>query len=214
MNKDLILATSADGSKITVKKYDEMLSKGDRPGLADFIYDRLYGRYLMPFSFESADKNHKKQYKSGFLMMASCCLLIETYVSFIEIDYRDTNGEARNCFGYFFTTEPRFKEMSIGGLQAGGKLSTKKEGGLPNDFYENVRCGILHNAETRNGWTITRSGKTYFDAATKKIDANRFAKRLEYVLQDYRKKLLSEDFATSAIWNNFRNRMSDLIKNS
>lgn len=208
MKKDLILATTAEGTKITVKKYEEMLATGDKQGLADFIYDRLYGRYLRPFEYMD------KEYKSGFLMIASCCLLIETYVSFTESKYRNSDGNARYCFGHFFTTEPRFMELSTGGLQPGGRLSNAKEGGLPNDFYESVRCGILHNAETRNGWTITRSGKVYVDVASKKIDANKFAMRLKYTLDDYRKRLLREDFATTAVWDNFRNRMKDVLNKS
>ena len=30
---------------------------------------------------------------------------------------------------------------------------------LANDFYESVRCGVLHEARTRNGWTISAKSK-------------------------------------------------------
>lgn len=31
---------------------------------------------------------------------------------------------------------------------------------LAHDFYENVRCGVLHEARTKNGWTILAKSKS------------------------------------------------------
>ncbi len=212
-NSKLILATSADGNDILVEEFAEYFRTKDRKKLADFIYLRFYGRYLKPFDFPSED--YKTNYKNGFALMTSCCLLIETYVSFAIKDYRNTDRKSRECFGYFFTTEKRFSEFATGGLKAGGKIANKKDGGTPNDFYDNVRCGILHNAETKNGWTITRDErKPYFDLTTKAINATRFAGRLKAVLTDYRKKLIESNFDTDEIWINFKNRLNDLIAKS
>lgn len=213
MNDNLILATSENGQKITVKNCKEYIANKDKRALANFIYDRLYGRYLKPFDFRSAD--YEKNYKNGFALMASSCLLIETFVSFKESKYRNTKNLSGECFGYFFTTEPKFVDFATGGRQANGTISTKKQGGLPNDFYENVRCGILHNAETKNGWTITRNqSKPYFNATTKEINATKFANRLKSVLTSYRKSLINSDFDTDIIWKNFKDRLTDLINNS
>jgi hypothetical protein len=133
--------------------------------------------------------------------MANCCSLIETYVSFIEAEYRDTNGFGRPCFEYFFKSSGRFKEFSAENLAA--------------DFYKNVRCGILHNAEIRNGWTITRNQYApYFNRETKKINAVKFATRLKNVLSAYRKNLIESDFDIDTVWINFRNRMNDLLERS
>jgi hypothetical protein len=212
-NEKLILAKSDEGKDITVKDCRYFLISRDKEKLANFIYDRLYGRYIKPFELSSED--YVLNYKNGFAIMASCCLLIETYVSFSEKEFRDTKSKSGKTFGYFFTTEKRFYKLATGGRKPDGTIADKKDGGLPNDFYENVRCGILHNAETKNGWTITRKRAVeYFDSQTKTINATKFANRLKATLGDYKIQLMSSDFDNDDIWINFKNRLIDLIDNS
>lgn len=210
VNDNLILAISSDGQEISVKICNDYLKEKNKKKLAEFIYDRLYGRYLKPFDFQSPD--YIDNYKNGFALMTSCCLLIETYVSFTVKQFRNTNGQSRKAFGHFFTTESIFIELSTGGRKAGDTIANKNDGGLPNDFYENVRCGILHNAETKNGWTITRKKTApYFDPKTKSINATKFANRLKVILSNYKKELIKSDFDKDDIWTSFKNRLTDLI---
>ncbi len=198
-NDNLVLADSRDGKKISVKDCKDFLANKDKIKLADFIYDRLYGRYLKPFDYD--DDDYRKKYKNGFALMTSCCLLIETYVSFTKKEYRKTHNQSAKCFEHFFTTETRFSDFATTGT--------------PNDFYKNVRCGILHNAETRNGWTITRDkNKLYFNPAMKEINAAKFANRLKKILENYSTSLISANFDKDEVWINFRNRLDDLIKAS
>lgn len=212
-NDNLVLAVSSNGQKITVKNCTDYLRAKDKIKLANMIYDRLYGRYLKPFSYPGED--YMENYKNGFALMASCCLLIETYISFTEKQFKSTKNMSAKTFAKFFTSQNRFFELSTGGLNAAGNIATLKEGGLPNDFYGNVRCGILHNAETKGGWTVTRDiNIPYFDARTKKLNATKFANRLKAVLVDYKNQLISADFDKDEIWSNFRNRLTDLINQS
>ncbi len=212
-NDKLILAVLSDGQEITVADCNDYLKTKNKKQLASFIYQRLCGRYLKPFDYPTDD--YIENYKNGFALMTSCCLLIETYVSFTDKQFRDTNGQSRKTFGHFFTTEKRFFDLATGGRKADRTLAERKDGGLPNDFYENVRCGILHNAETKNGWTITRKkSAVYFDTTTKTINATKFANRLKAVLVDYKKKLLQADFDNDEIWKNFKLRLTDLITKS
>ncbi|MCY7352388.1 MAG: hypothetical protein LH606_17275 [Cytophagaceae bacterium] len=212
-NDNLVLAISSEGREITVKNCKDYLLAKAQTELATFIFDRFYGRYLKPFEYPNED--YIKNYKNGFALMASCCLLIETYVSFKEKQFKDTSKESRRTFGHFFTTESRFLDLATGGRKVDGTIASKEDGGLPNDFYYNVRCGILHNAETRKGWTITREiSAKYFDSATKEINATKFANRLKAVLTDYKKNLIKSDFDKDDIWLNFRNRLTDLIDQS
>lgn len=209
-NDNLILAVSSKGLEITIKNCKDYLHTKDKKQLANFIYERLYGRYLRPFDYPTID--YIENYKNGFSLMASCCLVTETYVSFTERQFRDTNKQSAKTFGHFFTTEARFADLGTGGRKADGTIANKKDGGLPNDFYNNVRCGILHNAETKDGWTITRKKNAiYFDPATKVINATKFSNRLRAVLSDYKKNLINSDFDNDEIWLNFRNRLTDLI---
>lgn len=210
---DLSLAIDIKGKDITDKDCITFLNKKDIIALSNFIYDRLYGRYLKPFDFKLNE--YRKNYKNGFAIMANCCLLIETYVSFISPKYRNTQNKSSNCFGYFFSQEKSFSLLAKGAYKADGTLAGKKDGGLPNDFFENVRCGILHNGETRNGWRITRKATNpYFDPATKTLNAYKFSSMLKKTLENYRTVLQNSDFDNDDIWITFKNRLNDLISNS
>ena len=195
-NQDVVLATDTDGVDITVQQVKEWIEKHERSSLADFIYLRLHGRYIHPHSY-SSDK-YKSKYKNGFAIMASCCLLIETFTSFKEASFLDTNHQGSRCFKWFFSNHSAFTEFS--------------EEGLAGDFYSNIRCGILHNAETRNGWKIKRAGPL-FDSATKTINATNFIERIDHVLNDYRSELEAADWEGD-LWSTYLARLEVVIENT
>lgn len=210
IKEDMVLATSKDGVDITVDDCKKYLQAKDKEKLANFIYDRFHGRYLRPFDFPS--QVYKSNYKNGFSIMASCCLLIETYVSFVEKRFRDTTRQSGKCFCYFFSTNKLFSLLSDGALKPDGSLADKKDEGIPNDFFENLRCGILHNGETRNGWKITRkSNIPYFEPTTKTVNAYKFSVLMKKTLENYRKQLIVSNFDNDEIWINFKNRLNDII---
>jgi len=187
----IILATDKEGNEITIGVVNEWIKSNNKANLTKLIYDRLYGRYLKPFDYTTSD--YKKYFKNGFAIMTSCCLLIETYVSFIEPTFRDTNRKSARCFGWFFNVENEFNVFSKGGLSANDYLDPQKSRnnkGLPRDFYINVRCGILHNAETRNGWRISRQGD-FFNETEKIINASLFSEKLKKVIKQYQNKLIN-----------------------
>lgn len=212
-DKTIILATDKKGNDITIEQIEHWIKDRtkNKKNIAQFIYDRLYGRYIKPFDFN--DPEFIKNYKNGFSIMANCCLLIETYASFREKVFRDTNGKSERCFGWFFLHEKRFYDFSKGGfnkhdyININGRLNNK---GTPRDFYVNVRCGILHNAETRNGWKIMRSGE-FYDKKSKTINAVKFMKSLKITLNNYNKQLIGADIHKDIIWTNCLNRIRDII---
>jgi len=211
-NKTIVLATDTDGNETTIGQVEEWLKdkQANKKNLSSFIYDRLYGRYIKPFDFDN--KIHPDRYKNGFTIMANCCLLIETYASFRENSFTDTNGKSERCFGWFFLGEHRFVKFSKNGLPITDYINKKgklNNTGVPRDFYVNVRCGILHNAETRNGWKILRCGD-FYDEKSKTINAVKFMNRLKNTLADYRKALDDSDVNTE-IWYSFVDRVKDVI---
>jgi len=210
---NLSLAISSDGKDITVQDCKTFLKRKDKNALSNFMFDRLYGRYLKPFDFKSNE--YRKYYKNGFTIMANCCLLIETYVSFISMLFRNTQNKSGKCFGYFFSLDKSFVLLAKGAYKQDGTLAGKKDGGIPNDFYENVRCGILHNGETRNRWKITRKGSApLYDPLTKTLNAYKFSSLLKKTLDRYKNTLKNSDFDNDEIWINFKNRLNDLISKS
>lgn len=176
---------------VTIEQYNDFLDKQDRDSIADMVYHRLHSRYIKPFQFNN--RQFKKEYKNGFSIMANCCLLIETFQSF-KNGWGDSNGKSGQAFRDFFETDKNFIE-----LKSKGKV-----------IFENIRCGILHQGETTNGWRIARNKKKLVDGKT--IDSILFLDRLEKSLLDYRERLKTEKW-DSELWDNARTKMRKIILN-
>lgn len=179
--------------KITVRKYYDYLNQKDQNGISEFIYQRLFCRYLKPFLFDNDD--FKKEFRNGFSIMANCCLLIETLQSFRN-GWGDTHKKSKLTFQQFLTTDKFFTE-----------LNTHQD-----DFYMNVRCGILHQGETNGGWKISRNYKKLFDTSTLTVDALTFLTRLEKSLKGYCEELKTEDW-DSKTWKKCRAKVKKIIDN-
>ena len=208
------LATDSNGIDINIGQVQAWLLTRDKKKLSELFYDRFYGRYIRPFDYPS--ELYIKKYKNGFSIMTNCCLLIETFVSWTEPTLRNTNKNSERCFGYFFLKEKRFNELSKGGATILDYTTLSKKithKGTACDFYHNVRCGLLHNGETKNGWKITRVGN-FYDENSKRINAVKFMKRLAAAIRDFKKRLDVSDFDKSVEWITYKNRLSDLIKKS
>jgi hypothetical protein len=74
--------------------------------------------------------------------------------------------------------------------------------GIARDFYEGVRCGLLHEARTKNGWTIwaKTSGRVTIDGSQKIIYRNNFQAGLLSFVEWYKGALTSDiDFQRAFI---------------
>ncbi|HEX8575765.1 MAG TPA: hypothetical protein VF677_05685 [Flavobacterium sp.] len=214
-NLNLVLATDKNGKEITIQNLENWIRIGSKIELADFFYDRFHVRYLKPFEFENIE--YIKTHKNGFAIMTSCCLLIETFVSFTNSEFKNTKNKSERSFGYFFLKNKEFNSFSKGGLdlskyekQTDKYLNNK---GIPKDFYSNVRCGILHNGETKNNWKILRKGEL-FDEKNKAINATKFMNNLVIVIKQFQNKLLVSDFNNDEIWKTYKARLEYLIEKS
>ncbi|MFW6047265.1 MAG: hypothetical protein ACOCP4_05725 [Candidatus Woesearchaeota archaeon] len=148
-------------------------------------------------------------------------MLIETYISFTVREFIDTHNKSERCFGFFFVTEPRFKAFASGGLRPSEYKDTStpfrgKGKGLPTEFYSGVRCGILHNGETRNTWRIRRDScceLLQISKNSKVIQANVFLNEMKMVLEEYREKLIAAN-PTSEQWLVCKEKIEYIIKKS
>lgn len=172
----------------TVDQYIKWENKKNKEKIADFIYNRFYERYIRPF--ECAPKD----IKNGFSMMANCCLMIEALESFYQ-GWSNTRDKSELAFCNFFD---RVKELS-------------DFHGYSHDFYVNVRCGILHQAETAGGWKIVRRG-SLFNPNELTINATKFLNRLNTYLKRYTGDLENASW-NDDIWKNLRKKMKTIIKN-
>lgn len=174
--------TVGDYKKWAKDKDDESKTK-----IIRLIHHRFYNRYV----------KHLKIIDSGFLKMAVSCLMIETIESFRQ-GKRDTKlrGVGMQMFKDFFETEqklfPGFKDIY-------------------SDFYYNIRCGILHQAETNNAWRILRKD-TILDKTEKTINSTKFVDALEKALINYIDSLKANDFS-SLIWKHALFKLDDICEN-
>jgi len=185
MGDDILLSTH-----VSIKKYREMESVRNTRGLADFLYERLSERYIAPVK-TSAQKN-------GFAMMACACLLIETIQCFRN-GWKSSNGAGPSeaVFQEFFDNEHRFDQFR----------------NCAADFHNCVRCGVLHQGETKGGWRITRiKSAPVFDIQSKTIQATKFLNRLDASLCNYCRTLKRLPWRDD-LWKNFRRKMNSIIAN-
>lgn len=175
---------------VTVGQARQWMTKKDKESkenLVKLIHHRFYNRYV----------KHIKDINSGFLIMAVSCLMIETLESFIQ-GKKNTKGKGigLKMFEDFFDRE---QELFLGFTQ------------ISADFYSNIRCGILHQAETTNAWRIRRDG-ALLDKTNKSINAKKFIKSLEKSLENYVEELNTNDF-NSLIWKRALKKIEDVCKN-
>jgi hypothetical protein len=171
----------------TVRNYQDALHAGDasRALIADAIHRRFTERYLDP---ALGVPQH------GFTMMAIACLMIEALECF-----RQGLPTSRNI------SQPVFTAFVAWAPPLAVFASER------NALYANVRCGILHQAETRGGWKILRQGPL-FDLPTRTINAIAFLDALRQILHDYCEGLKTTRW-DSPEWENVRARMNAICAN-
>lgn len=178
--------------KYSINDYNNDCNQGKVEKLAEFIYGRFNERYIEPFEYMD------RKYKNGFSIMAIACLMIETLENFWKGSNETPQGEGSEFFESFFYRC----------IQANNELSVFKD----LNFYKNIRCGILHQGETKCGWKISRNG-LLLNRDTQTINATKFLSRLKEYLIWYRNELKNSDFSTDQIWINFREKMKYIKKN-
>jgi hypothetical protein len=83
------------------------------------------------------------------------------------------------------------------------------KGGL---YFQKVRCGLLHQAQTKGGWRIIRSGK-YWDETSLSINRDEFAVRLRKCFDRFLVELEMTDWG-KGIWPMVQRKMFLLTKSS
>lgn len=180
---DVSLINTKLSSSTTVGQYQTLVKAGDRAKLAKFIVERFDERYFRPI--------YDSQSKHGFATMAVACLVIETLEAFYQ-GLGDTKGQSKKMFRDFFNRCSDFSEFS-------------KDGDW---FYTDIRCGILHQAESRNGWKIIRTGKV-LNRFNKTINATLFLKMLNDAVLMYSVEIQSNE----QLWEKFCNKVDEICKN-
>ena len=155
-------------SNFSVQDYLKFKEENNREKISDLIFERFFERYIEPFKDNPA--------KHGFSMMASGCLMVESLYCF-QKGRKKTGESGKSVFENFFKDSSSLTDFTDYG----------------EEFYKNVRCGILHQGETYAGWKIQRKGKL-FEKSTKTINATRFIDSMEKELKCFADLLKTRHF--------------------
>ena len=168
----------------TVADYRRAIAMRDRNRIAEAIEIRFSERYIVPATTGQ---------KHGFAIIAISCLLLEALESFLR-GWKKSTRQSETLFVEFLDREPEFSSFR----------------GRGSEFFRNVRCGILHQGETTNGWRIRRSGPLFDGDRT--INAIGFIRALERVLKRHCAELRAAHWGSKP-WGKARRKMDHICHN-
>lgn len=155
----------------------------------EYLYPRLKTRYLHPIE---AIKKIDKAEGEGFSMMAILCTLVEFLESTIQgRKYVKRKGQEREddlaLRNEYSWSGGIFKSL----LTNRHPFCNHFDQASATSFYDEIRCGLLHEARTKNGWKILAASKdqSIIDSANQIIYRNDFQEALEEFIAWYRNEL-------------------------
>lgn len=151
------------------------------------LKDRIEGRYFNQITLLSNDIN-----ANGFTIMALNCLLIETLYQFKEGKDKTSSHQNKEAYSDFLMQE--FPH----------EFNTKN---IADAFYTNIRCGILHSAQTKNKSRLSDRDDIVatFEKNTLIVSVKGVSSMLKEYFERYLQKL--SDSSETALRNNFIKKM-------
>ena len=186
----------------------ELLARGNETLWAktfeEFLMTRLALRYLDPIKLLQENGTFRGE---GFTIVSVQCALIE-FLAALKVgksykflkkgetlgQHEYTSSNALFC-DFLFREEP-FKEWF-------SDISASR------DFYQNVRCALLHEARTKNGWKIWASGSIAVDANKKIVRRDALQTAINVYLAAYGSLLTRDQNVQAAFIRKF-DHLSDI----
>ncbi|KOS06515.1 hypothetical protein AM493_11085 [Flavobacterium akiainvivens] len=146
---------------------------------------RLETRYFKPIE---AIQNIKSYQGEGFAAITLLCSLIEFLQSSYEGKYylygvQETEfiySRSKNIFKRFLTSHYPFLELF--------------DEAKAHEFYESIRCGLLHEAATKDNWKINlRSNNEFIDFESKTLYTNNFIKAIREYISSYEQQIINDE---------------------
>jgi len=180
----------------------------------DLLEARLETRYFQPIRKildSSKAKNDDGTVMAlsgeGFAAMTLICSLIEFLQSCYEgKEYKLRAAEADFVYGYsgekfksFLLQHKPFKAIFSQSVSV-PVIGPPRIDNFADDFYSNVRCGLLHEAATKDNWKIKVGDRDYnpenfvdiSNEASKIIYRNNFFGAIKSYFEDYKKKIIED----------------------
>ncbi len=154
----------------------------------DYFVARLRTRYIRPIELL---QKHDTLQGEGFAISSIQCALIEFLAAtVIGKSYRFIRrGQSLGQFEYNKSAE-LFKDF----LSQQQPFKTYFSPEAAEDFYKSIRCGILHEAATKNGWRIHagHARGTVIDRTNKILYRNGLQNLLKHFTKEYGRRLQME----------------------
>ena len=171
----------------------------------DFLMERIQTRYLKPIASIKKEETYSGE---GFAIMSIYCSLVE----FLETLWSGKHyvKKPKNTYEYI-----KSGTEFIGFLTKRPPFNTVFNTSIASEFYDKVRCGLLHEARTKDNWLI-RTDNTY-EVVEKignnwVIDRNKFGISIEQYLKFYKTEILKDKDRQDAFIRKF-NVLFDLPMN-
>ena len=148
------------------------VNEEDWPKAVEIVRDRLKGRFL-----RFADNCLEDQY-SGFVVLALDCLLAETIEQFRS---GAVSGKQKS-------------EKYIVRFLSRDRFQPHFDQDARKHFFEDIRCGLLHQAEAKEMWLVRRSRRSMLEKVQGGrgfvIDVRKFHEAVHHALEDYLQELV------------------------
>ncbi len=177
-----------------INKARRVLKKRRRQDLIRFLRKRHKERFFNPIPLLLNAPGNEQGY--GFSAMAICSLLVETMQSY-RLGLPTTNRQELTRIGANGKTIPKRYRVRTGDLPARGEhifvcFFQSNRSSFPEvdgaTYYHAIRNGLLHQAQTKDGWKIRADGKLW-DRDCKTINRNKFVAALEKSFNAYLNEL-------------------------
>jgi hypothetical protein len=170
---------------------------------------RLDSRYLKPIE---AIRKMRKFEGEGFLILTIQCSIIEFLASLrLGLNFENRTkwgvnfkyGESGKLFKDFLRAQPPFSDHVRSEADA-------------VDFYLNIRCALVHEAQTKNGWTVKAGFKRYpvIDFEKQIINRDELGRAIEGYLKCYRTQLCEDNELQEAFFRKFENLHGHMVNKS
>jgi hypothetical protein len=199
----------------------ECLDGGKTLELVRFLRERHEERFFRPIRFLTDADGTEEGY--GFAIMALCCLLIETIQCYrLGLPTSNTNELKELQEIQDVATPDRYKLDACVTPGSRGVFQRFFEepshwrffpglGGC--EFYKSIRCGLLHQGQTKSGWLVRRQGK-FWDDIARTLNRNEFAQRLHECFDSYIGELSSHCDWDGEQWKYASRKIWWLVKTS
>lgn len=205
--------TLATGWRIS--RVDICLNSADKDSLLLFLEQRYMERFFEPIRTLKGARTQLQGH--GFAIMALCSLVIESlqcYRDGLPSTHKDENRALSRTFNPPLEYRIPYDERKTG-IQAFADFFSHNNILFPNVdgvlFYKAIRNGLLHQAQTKQGWRIRSGRPELWSKTDMTVDRTKFANALEKSFEQYIEELRAAAW-DDPIWLKARRKIWWLIK--